>query len=393
SKENRYTALERYQLLMLYRNLLGLSEEALPVELQKKLIEALVNLDVRDDEFWLNRPCYYKDRNPDGLASHHVAGTQLRLQQVERAVACLEDTESSDFTRAIALMVLRSAFELDHELATQNRKRVIEALKLILLAARQEIPRSLTLLTAGFSFGPHIQPVLKNYQFEESKEGGEGTLNFLIVAMNLIANQQWQKELMTELENLHGRLGEEHIDQAIFPDVQETVWLQVCHARRNDSDQLVAFTLYLQTGELLGLDYRELREKPYLDEMKLLSKVNEGDVLAIHIPTILPLVGNPPVLQAGTNPPVVGIPVTVSSSGKIRLPYIEPIEVRGKDISQVLSSVKKAMIDAQILSGQKPLGISVEFLMRAHDPQEIRSVTGSPVLENPLTLEPPNREP
>ena len=74
----------------------------------------------------------------------------------------------------------------------------------------------------------------------------------------------------------------------------------------------------------------------------------------------------------------------MNSEGKIQLPYIEPIVVRGKEISQVLSSVKEEFEAGGILTNQGLLGISVEFLMRAHDPQEIRNVTGAPAIEKPL---------
>ncbi len=83
--------------------------------------------------------------------------------------------------------------------------------------------------------------------------------------------------------------------------------------------------------------------------------IDEGDILGIYIEGVMPPQANedqpvaiPPVHfpEEGSDlPPSVGFPIPVRDDGTLPLPLIDPLDVRGKTITQVEDMVRKAYVD------------------------------------------------
>ncbi|EMI58518.1 polysaccharide biosynthesis/export family protein [Rhodopirellula sallentina] len=83
--------------------------------------------------------------------------------------------------------------------------------------------------------------------------------------------------------------------------------------------------------------------------------IDEGDILGIYIEGVMPPQANedqpvaiPPVHfpEEGSDlPPSVGFPIPVRDDGTLPLPLIEPLDVRGKTITEVENMVRKAYVD------------------------------------------------
>jgi len=144
--------------------------------------------------------------------------------------------------------------------------------------------------------------------------------------------------------------------------------------------------MLLRTGELLGEDVEELQDLP---EKRSAAKTKlarmtamPGDTLAIYIENNLPSRGSPvPVMQAGTNNPVIGYPIPVSSSGEIILPELAPIQVA----SMQLTDIQKLIIQlyGEIVSEPLVANASVDMLAKAGDVQELRSLSSPSAAKTP----------
>ena len=125
---------------------------------------------------------------------------------------------------------------------------------------------------------------------------------------------------------------------------------------------------------LLNKNIKQLEETPNRVRRDKERFLQPGDILAIYIPSVLPAdTSDPPVIQAGKNPPVMGYPVTVTEKSQIKVPYVDLISVEGKDLEQV----RQILIDqyAEIITKGRS-DILVQFLMRAGERVELRNVTG-----------------
>ena len=134
---------------------------------------------------------------------------------------------------------------------------------------------------------------------------------------------------------------------------------------------------YVQSGCLLGGKFDELWNGPHrqwrAEEQAKLELVQPHDTLAIHIPMLLPRSGDPPILQAGVFAPVVGVPVPVTEHGKIVLPAIGEMSVDQLELSEVRKAIQEACSE---IFREPAKSITVQFLMRASSPMEIRNLTG-----------------
>ena len=85
--------------------------------------------------------------------------------------------------------------------------------------------------------------------------------------------------------------------------------------------------------------------------------IGDGDILGIYVEGILPPQNNedqpvtiPPVHfpEAGSDlPPSVGFPIPVRDDGTLPLPLIQPLQVRGKTLSQIEQMVRSAYVDRE----------------------------------------------
>ena len=85
--------------------------------------------------------------------------------------------------------------------------------------------------------------------------------------------------------------------------------------------------------------------------------LDEGDLLGVFVEGVLGERGQPiPLIQIpyappGSNlpPPAVGYPILIQSEGRMTLPLIDPLNVKGKSVVEVTEMIKKAYVDAGIL--------------------------------------------
>ena len=88
--------------------------------------------------------------------------------------------------------------------------------------------------------------------------------------------------------------------------------------------------------------------------------VGPGDVLGIHIPSVLDVEGELPAVTypspgAGrlVNSPSVGQPVTVGQDGTVRLPLVAPIQVAGRTISDAADAIIQPYLAASLINDRR----------------------------------------
>lgn len=77
-----------------------------------------------------------------------------------------------------------------------------------------------------------------------------------------------------------------------------------------------------------------------------------GDILGVYVENVLGEEGeNPPVHfpQQGDQPPALGFPVPIREDGTLQLPYLDPISLDGKTVTEAGNLVRNAYVDGQIL--------------------------------------------
>jgi RNA polymerase sigma factor (sigma-70 family) len=105
-----------------------------------------------------------------------------------------------------------------------------------------------------------------------------------------------------------------------------------------------------------------LRQKP-----PDVYRLDTGDVLGIFIEGILgernqvlPYIQIQPAPGATAPPPAMGYPIVVQEGGRLDLPLIEPINVRGKSVTEVLEMVRGAYLKSGIIRpGQNRIIVSL----------------------------------
>ncbi|MCA9152901.1 MAG: polysaccharide biosynthesis/export family protein, partial [Planctomycetales bacterium] len=88
--------------------------------------------------------------------------------------------------------------------------------------------------------------------------------------------------------------------------------------------------------------------------------IGPGDVLGIHIPSVLETEGELPAVaypsqSAGRNlnSPSVGHPVTVAADGTVHLPLVAPIYVAGQSVNEAAETIIRPYVEASILNDSR----------------------------------------
>ena len=366
---------KRQQILALFREILTLPDEVLAPKLQLKLIRRLEESKVSNDEFWLQQPVYWWVPGSPGPQNPRKSGAEIRKAVVERALSILEDPKFNEPAKARSLMAIQAATSDSKDLLPAQRNRTVAALKKILAKQSEDIHDSIELETPPAGFEQLAQPIIDITYMNAGGNRYARNMSLVFCALNLITTHRYRDELKAELQGLHREVDKIDIDPQMATAFQSRIINWPFTYAGVDSQQIAANMIYLQTGELLGVDSKQLFSKPQRDEARRQRIIQPGDVLAVHVPQVLPMEGNPPVLQAGTNPPVTGYPITVSTEGKIKLPYIDSTVAQGLELSQLTDVVKQAYRDNKILVDTAVSDITVQFLMRANKPCEIRNLT------------------
>jgi protein involved in polysaccharide export with SLBB domain len=85
--------------------------------------------------------------------------------------------------------------------------------------------------------------------------------------------------------------------------------------------------------------------------------LDAGDILGVFVEGVLgergqtPQLLTVPYVTIGTPPPpAVGFPIVVQEDGRINLPLLEPLDVRGKTVTEVQAAITKAYIEGRLIA-------------------------------------------
>jgi len=240
------------------------------------------------------------------------------------------------------------------------------------------------------SFKQLVIPVLDDVQPNDN--GGYSTLssNAIVQILNILVDMKVKPDATLQtmtpaIQALHERIEKLNLmDANLWRSWSKGSWHRHVNGSRDWNDQWVLHTWYMQSGSLLGKDFETLRLRPerlYVEDRERKNRfVQPGDTLAIYIPSVLPENGDPPVIQAGRKI-VVGFPVPVSRDGSIQLRLLEPINVKDLELSQVEDEILRRY--SMMFNDPKTMrGTTVQFLLRANNPQELRNLTGTGLAPN-----------
>ncbi|MFO0939336.1 MAG: protein kinase [Pirellulales bacterium] len=379
------------------------------IEAQQRIVEFLESQSqLTDSSFWLTQP------NNAKTDPHY--GSPMRQAILKRAIGNLQEVNSAEgvnsaeyTTQCQALAVIETAIQGGDSLSDAQRKEVImwASAQLQILAKNDLDPQArVVVLESQLFHEPFFtdlsrSEVLKARRAEflqsmmnsRSRGGREPNTNSfvqlqrpyankLVLYLNVLAALKVQENpaememLRADLEALHQKIEAKNIMGIPVDDV----WRNIRSEKSSATAELVMHTWYVQTGLLLSKDFTKLNNRPnellqaYYERQQRF--VQPRDTLSIYIPEVLPRSGEPPVIQAGKSRPVTGFPVPVSSEGFIELPHIAPLQVKELDLAQVKEAIEKAYFESKILK-EKPLGVTVQFLLRSNESEELRNIAGN----------------
>lgn len=377
-----------------------IQQDGITAESQRAIVQRLESYTALDDQnFWLAMPQeagfsgYVRDK-PERSSYEFIEETgpfclPMRRAMVERATRVLTDESEQDETlicQAMAVLLSGMKFEENEKLLTSDVKlALLTAFKNRLSVAAEAVQEKAALIAIPFGSTDVVTPVFaSDVRFFPETEGRRpkqpiAAANSTILSLNLISQLQLGEQLTPELEQLHATVESLNIsDYRLYGSPTSSWWNWTAGGKYNP--QLVQHTWYLQTGALLGKDIAELRNRPRrlqdAEGERWQRLIRSGDTLAIHIPAVLPAAGDPPVIQADKDTPVVGFPVIVNDDGTIRLPLITPLEVKGMELSAVEQLLKETYTAAGILKDEGMLTVTVRFLLRAGESKELRNIGG-----------------
>ena len=343
---------------------------------QRTILEHLMSYSkLTDQNFWLAEPMIRAD-NP------RIPPMDILFRQVvlDRSMAVLtQDTNLSkqDRLQAHALMVVRSVRQAGDELSEEQRLAVSDFLSDLFSSASVNLNAESNFHALYGRFDHLPEPHVPNSKTE--RESIANDCNTLLVGLNLVSELGLESELKGPLQSLHDAAGKPRITTNYYSGYGSWSY-RLQRGQSKNAGEFFTQTVFLQTGILLGKDSDELLNQPARfkqeDDDARRRLVQPGDTLAIYIPGLLPGDNSPPpVIQAGKRSPVIGFPVPVNAEGKILVPLLPELSVKGKDPKQVREILVEAYTD-KILKSSATLGISVQFLMRANEQVELRNITG-----------------
>jgi hypothetical protein len=377
-----------WEIAELLSSLANSSAPNFSVECRELVVTHLVSYKRLDKTIWFERPMGQE------------CSRQMRVATIKKAIERLAiGTEPLDVIDCQALITIGKSISEDwKEISPELQERLIDVLRQQLAAAVQNHSDSAKLIQLPVLFNHHVAPIFSNeyhpaLQYHPQFAVENVRTNHVILILNQISlpivnlpNQLFER-LRPQIEALHETTAKLNLaDQALSNTSSN--WKSTVD-RSSRINELIWHTWYTQTGVLLGKPYDDLNNRP----AKLMEEergrknrfVQPGDTLAIYIPGVLPLSGDPPVIQAGKGQPVTGFPVPVSKEGTIQLPYIEPMVVKDLELFQVLAAIEESYTNKHNLLNSKrgPLGITVQYLLRAGYSLELRNIAGSQAVTVP----------
>jgi hypothetical protein len=322
----------------------------------------------------------------------------MRVATIQKAIGRLtvgSGTDPLDVVDCQALIIIGQGTSGDwKEISPVLQEKLVNVLRQQLEAAVQDRTNSAKLIQLPANFSHFVSPEFpKDVPYRRVVTPIDVRTNHVILILNFIAKSaiEWQNQaresLLPQVEALHETIAKLNLtDQG--PSDGSSSWKTTVD-RTSRLSELIWHTWYTQSGVLLGKPYEELNNRPARlarEEFERKRRfVQPGDTLAIYIPSVLPLSGDPPVIQAGKGQPITGFPVPVSKEGTIQLPYIDPLVVKDLELPQVLALIKESYTTKHKVLDDKrgPLGITVQYLLRAGSSLELRNIAGSQAVTVP----------
>ncbi|GAB5404994.1 MAG: hypothetical protein Aurels2KO_32250 [Aureliella sp.] len=321
-------------------------------EFQRALIDGLETIpELSDELFWLAEPAC---ADTDG--SYPRMSKALCEAMARRAVDVLETSDSSQL-RCLALIALRSSKRINGLPPEPLIERLAKQFELRLHEFASQ-PNTVGQFVS-------ITPVVSRWTTFQNHDRANDTLQTLLAVRDL----KMTDRLTTALEALHESVVETRADADSFGT-------SLKHRRSLGEEEQFAIESVLRlTSELLGKEFAEewemIKDRIVEARARKARTAEVGDTLAIYIQDLLPMPGLPlPVMQAGTNDPVVGFPIPVNSSGQIVLPVIKPIKVVGKELAEI-----RKLIAAAYNGVLEEPTITVDMLSKSGNRQELRSLS------------------
>lgn len=381
-------------------------QEGISAECQQKILDRITTYRMLDNSnFWLTTGqtttfsgYIWKPVNKADFFTHKTEFiTQekplcipLRIEIVKRAIEELKanrDTEESLRCQAMAAIISGANLDGHEQVYTKDvlgtlteicRQQIVEAANQI-DAQCHLVPVASSLFEYTI---PRFASEITALQFnrESFKVPDKPVANYTVCVLNVVESLGLQESLKTELEQLHQATAELNISFGEFFLSSSLNWPG--ELSRENNGELIPHTWFLQTGALLEKNVAELLLRPKklneAEKEREMRFVKPGDTLAVNIPRILPASGDPPVIQADKDSPVVGFPIMVEPNGTIQLPLINPLEVKDLELDEVEALIKEAYVRTDILRDDK-LFLTVRFLLRAGEQKELRNIGGAPI--------------
>jgi len=138
--------------------------------------------------------------------------------------------------------------------------------------------------------------------------------------------------------------------------------------------------------EYLAIPKDDLKTIPLtaLGQPKSDYRMAPGDVLGVHIDTVLGDPEQSPIVQKSDDPdypPGLGYPIPVRDDGTISLPYIAPIDVKDKTLAEIDAAIKKAYTFPKKIINPEEARVLVSLIYRrSYTVQVLRQETPQSVL-------------
>lgn len=316
-------------------------------------------------------------------------GPVMRTAVLKRSFSIIAtEGESDDPLLCQALAIARQGLAQWDSVPEELRQKAIEQMYNRLDAAAREPSKQSHLQRVPSNIERLAMPVVFEQQPTHNGTQTIFSTNVIVQILNILGDMKViskdiRQKMTPTVQALHESIEKLNLmDANLSRSWTKEYWQRDRGGSKDQADRWVFHTWYMQSGSLLGKDFETLRLRPerlYLEDQERKNRfVQPGDTLAIYVPGLLPESGDPPVIQAGTSTVVVGFPVPVSKDGTIQLRWLDPIKVQDLELSQVQEELLRQY--GKINTQPKTLqGTTVQFLLRANRPQELRNLTGTGV--------------
>jgi serine/threonine protein kinase len=312
-------------------------------------------------------------------------GPAMRAAVLQRAFSIIAaESEVDDPLLCQALAIARQGLDRWDSVPEEIRQKAIEQMIKRLDAAAREPSKHVHLQKVPDLFKQLAIPIVDGVQPFDNRNYETSSANTIVQILNIVVDMKVNSNAILQkmtpaVQALHESIDNLKLMDSKISRLGNEDWHLQMMDSRSGKDQWVLHIWYIQSGSLLGKDLETLRLRPerlYLEDRERKNRfVQPGDTLAIYIPNFLPERGDPPVIQAGTSTVVVGFPVPVSKDGTIQLRGFEPIKVQDLELSQVQEEILRQF--GKFTTKPNTWQVTVQFLLRANRPQELRNLTGT----------------